>query len=141
MIKMVTNPKIMYKFGQTTCDDVAERFTAEYAERCGFRTNCVLLSRDYKIRVLWSAYVTQEQADVAEWEFEARHPKNVLTVARYNGISECRYFKYDESKAIADYLRETYPQQTKKPGMVKIYWVMATKIQAVALQLPFEPAQ
>jgi len=130
----------MYKFGQTTCDDVAERFTAEYAERSGFRTDCVLLCRDFKIDILWSAFVTQNQADQAEAAFAQKYPKNVLTRVKYNGITECRAFDYLGSKAITDYLRETYPAQSKKPGMVKIYWVMATKKEAVALELPFEAA-
>lgn len=139
MVKMVKNPRIMYKFGQTTCDDVAERFTAEYAKRCNFRTDCVLLCRDFVIDVLWSAFVTQEQADKAEEEFRIKYPKNVFTTEKYNGINECRSFNYDQSKAIRDYLDKTYPKQYKKPGMLKIYWVMATKKQAVQVAAPELP--
>ena len=67
-----------------------------------------------------------------------KYPKNVITYEKYNGITECRYFTYDESVAFADYLDTAYPHQYKQPGMLKIYWVMAKKKPVVqALQIPF----
>lgn len=135
--KMVSNPKIMYKFGQTMEDDVAQRFTAEYAKQHDFRTDCVLLSRDYDIRVLWSAYVTPQEADEYEKEFKDKYPKNVLTYVKYNGINECRSFTYPQSKEITDALRQRYPQGNKKPGSVKIYFIMAKKKEVSQPQLAF----
>jgi len=127
MVEMVNNPRIMYKFGQTEADDILERFTPEYAKKYNFDPTKVLLCEDFVLTPIWSTYVTREQANEAESSFKEKYPKNVLTYKKYNGITECRYFTYDQSVAIVENLSATFPYQEKQPEMIKIYWLMAKR--------------
>lgn len=124
----IKNPKVMYKFGYTDMADANQRFTEETARIRNFAN--VALGRDYNVRTRWSAWFPLDIAIRMEEEFKQNFPvKNVLTDVFYNGITECRYFPYQEAEAYIQKLKDTYPKSTYsfKPGYMKVYFVMLVR--------------
>ena len=122
------NPETMYKFGQTTNIDAAERVSVEYSEKYNFRA--VPLGRDYLVsKVVWSAWVDKDQAYELEKSFKDNIPKLLYTDILYNGITECRVLTQEQYSKIRDNLYERFPkpEYNWKPGKQKVYFMRLTK--------------
>lgn len=127
MKKEYYNPNVMYKFGQTSNVDAAERLSVEYSDKHKFRA--VPLGRDYIVTVMWSAWVDKKEAYQLENAFKANIPKLLQTDVTYNGITECRVLSQEEVDIICDNLRQRYPKPAYnyRPGKQKVYFLKLTK--------------
>jgi hypothetical protein len=121
-------PKRLYKFGRTTCEDVLDRFNIDVHYQRNWRG--VPLAEGYDAKVLWSKWVTKQEAVDAEKWFKSTFPKTFFVQTQYNGITECRDWKPKESYAFLDALKEKFPDRIPpKTAKHKIYYVMLTKKQ------------
>lgn len=119
-------PKRLYKFGRTTCADVLDRFNIEVHYQRNWRG--IPLAENYDPRVLWSRWVTKQEAVDAEKWFKDSFPKTFFTETQYNGITECRDWKPKQSFAFLTALQEKFPDRLPPKGAnYKIYYVMLTK--------------
>ena len=132
-------PERMYKFGRTNSENVMERFDPQVHLKRKWRNTPLAL--DYDVKVLWSVWVTKQEATEAEKWFEANHPKTFFTEEKYNGIKECRDWKPKQSFAFSAELEKRYPKSssywkeveerksnnTLQKTHDKIYFVMLTK--------------
>ena len=84
------SPEILCKFGKTMSSDILERYSIEQHEKFGWRG--IPLGRDYKIKPIWSMWVTKERADRAEKWFKEKYTKGFYCTTKYNGITDCRDF-------------------------------------------------
>jgi hypothetical protein len=121
--------------------DILERYSIEQHEKLGWKG--VPLGRDYKIKPIWSMWVTKERADRAEKWFKERYAKEFYCSTKYNGITECRNFTLEQYIELRDLLYTKYPatKQYKAEILklmmqgnitkthVKIYYIMLTKKQ------------
>ena len=124
----MSSPDRLYKFGKTSSKDVLERYSVEKHYRQGWRG--VPLSEDYNVRVLWSTWVTPEEAIEAERWFKETYPKTFFVETDYNGITECRNWDNKQSYVFFDTLRKRYPERDIPfDACQKIYYVMLTKKQ------------
>lgn len=118
-------PKRLYKFGRTACADVLDRFDVDAHYQRNWRG--VPLAEKYDTRVLWSRWVTKQEAVDAEKWFKDSYPKSFFTQTQYNGITECRDWKPKQSFAFLDILKEKFPDREPPKGAKhKIYYVMLT---------------
>ena len=135
------SPEILCKFGKTMSSDILERYSIEQHEKFGWRG--IPLGRDYKIKPIWSMWVTKERADRAEKWFKEKYTKGFYCTTKYNGITECRDFTLEQYTELRDLLYTKYPatKQYKAEILnlmmqggitkthVKIYYIMLTKKQ------------
>ena len=135
------SPEILCKFGKTMSSDILERYSIEQHEKFGWRG--IPLGRDYKIKPIWSMWVTKERADRAEKWFKEKYTKGFYCTTKYNGITECRDFTLEQYTELRDLLYTKYPatKQYKAEILklmmqgnitrthVKIYFIMLTKKQ------------
>jgi len=133
------DPYRMYKFGKTTSEDILERFDEQTHYRLGWRATP--LSRDYEIKPLWSMWLPKERAVLAENWFKRTYPKKFISQTDYNGITECRNWTEEESRAFYSFLNEKYPKteqywkeinQLKSEGKLgssyeKVYYIMLVR--------------
>ena len=136
-----SSPQLLCKFGKTMSSDILERYSIEQHEKLGWKG--VPLGRDYKIKPIWSMWVTKERADRAEKWFKERYAKEFYCSTKYNGITECRNFTLEQYIELRDLLYTKYPatKQYKAEILklmmqgnitkthVKIYYIMLTKKQ------------
>jgi hypothetical protein len=122
-------------------EDVLERFDPTIHESRNWRG--FPLGGDYNIKVLWSMWVPKERAILAENWFKRTYPKKFYCSIDYNGITECRNWTEEESRAFYNLLNTHYPKTKeywtevdklkaeKKLGKTheKIYYIMLTKKQ------------
>ena len=134
-------PNKLYKFGQTSSEDVLERFDPMIHESRNWRG--IPLGGDYDVRVLWSMWVSNERANHAEKWFKKTYPKHFFCEVDYNGITECRNWTELESRVFTGHLNANYPKTGKywdeinglklegKLGKEykKLYFIMLTKKQ------------
>lgn len=132
-------PDRLYKFGKTSASDITERFKEEVHESLGWRA--IPLGRDYNARPLWSMWIPKEQAVEAERWFARTYPKAFYCETPYNGISECRDWKAEESYEFYSLLTKKFPRgkdydmkiqdlerrRILKETHIKIYYVILTK--------------
>lgn len=135
----IDSPRVLYKFGKTTFLDVLDRYKVETHQTLRWRG--VPLAQDYWVRVIWSHWVTKEEADKAERWFQTTYPKTFYCVTDYNGITECRDWQSNQSFEFTGVLNQKYPaneqyrtqvQNLFKQGNItlthsKIYFVMLNK--------------
>jgi hypothetical protein len=121
--------------------DILERYSVEHHNRLGWKG--IPLGRDYKIKPIWSMWVTKERADRAEKWFKEQYTKGFYCTTKYNGITECRDFTLQQYVELRDLLYTKYPatKQYKAEILklmmqggitkthVKIYYIMLTKKQ------------
>ena len=133
------SPEILCKFGKTMSSDILERYSIEQHEKFGWRG--IPLGRDYKIKPIWSMWVTKERADRAEKWFKEKYTKGFYCTTKYNGITECRDFTLEQYTELRDLLYTKYPatKQYKAEILrlmmqgnitkthVKIYYIMLTR--------------
>ena len=133
------SPKVLCKFGKTMSSDILERYSIEQHEKFGWRG--IPLGRDYKIKPIWSMWVTKERADRAEKWFKEKYTKGFYCTTKYNGITECRDFTLEQYTELRDLLYTKYPatKQYKAEILrlmmqgnitkthVKIYYIMLTR--------------
>lgn len=123
----------LYKFGKTSYSDVLDRFSEDIHNQHGWRA--IPLSKDYDVKVLWSRWVTVQEAAEAEAWFAQTYPKTFFSEVQYNGISECRDWSVDESYGFKRTLDEKFPKdkeylsEVRTDTHIKIYYVMLTKKQ------------
>lgn len=135
----MTAPNRLYKFGKTSVLDITQRFKEEVHESLGWRA--IPLGRDYTISPLWSMWVPRAKAVEAEKWFAQTYPKTFYCETSYNGISECRDWKPEDSYTFYSVLTKKFPrgkdydleiERLKRQGTliethVKIYYIMLTK--------------
>ena len=133
------SPEILCKFGKTMSSDILERYSIEQHEKFGWRG--IPLGRDYKIKPIWSMWVTKERADRAEKWFKEKYTKGFYCTTKYNGITECRDFTLEQYTELRDLLYTKYPatkqykaeilrlmmQGNITKSHVKIYYIMLTR--------------
>lgn len=118
-------PKRLYKFGMTSFPDVLDRYSVQRHYEEGWRARP--LAEDYDVRVLWSRWVTLEEAEDAERWFKTNYPKNFSSTITYNGITECRHWSPDQSYAFTEVLNKKFPKKDfDEERNRKIYFVMLT---------------
>ena len=128
------NPKKLYKFGQTSCRDVEERYSQKFHDENNFRG--INFGRDYDIRCLWSAsFPTYEMAvKVESTLLQLFSYKNLWLDEDYNGVTETRLFTDNEVKMINYMLHNSAPSSDHKwkDGYTKAYFcVFTSKIPEV----------
>ena len=124
----MSSPEKLYKFGKTSSRDVLERYSVERHYERGWRG--IPLTEDYNIKVLWSRWVTPEEAEAAEKWFKETYPKTFFTESKYNGITECRNWTSEQSYSFNKELRDRFPDRNPpQEATQKIYYVMFTKKQ------------
>lgn len=126
----------MVKLGSTTADTSEERFTEEYQAKWFPDSPLTPLGLDWISTPLIEVYVPFEVAKAEELLWRQNHPKNIWTKVFYNGITECRYKNYKETKEIIEYLVEKYPKALygeKKPGTTMLYFDILDRREPIEL--------
>lgn len=122
-------PEKMYKFGKTHFSDVLKRF--ELQQHLDNEWRATPLCQDYNVRVLWSKWVSAQEAKEAERWFKDNYPKTFMCEVDYNGITECRDWSSKQSYAFFKSLQEKFSKNsTSTKAAYKIYYVMLTKKQS-----------
>jgi hypothetical protein len=127
--------RVMYKFGFTKNPDAIKRYTVSHA-KYGF--NKKNLADDFDVDCRWSAWVTKERAQQMEAEWAVKFPSNIDTVseglAKYNGITECRFFTNEQWDAVRKSYygcKEKKESAYKKSGDYKVYIMEFTEKELV----------
>ena len=133
----------MVKLGTTMADTAAERFTEAYQAEWFPNSPLFPLGLDWTVTPLIQLHIPFESAKEEERLWKINHPKNIWTDKFYNGITECRYKNYNETKEFIEYIVLKYPKALygeKKPGTILMYFVVFDRRDPIELS-PYQLLQ
>ena len=126
--QMVYNPPWFQKLGITQQIDAEARFSPKVHWEGKYELEPV--GEDYHVKCDWSIWVPTKQIGLAiEKVWEVNNPKNLWVDKKYNGCTECRFFKLGKWRELIEDYEKRYPKEiySYKPDYWKVYLMLFTK--------------